>query len=89
MSMDKRGLTKLAEECGELVQAAMKKSAYMDSKHPDKKGDLDKRIEEEMADVLAACEFVQSTLKLNRKAIQKRKEMKLKRFKKWDADPNS
>lgn len=89
MPMDKRGLTKLAEECGELTQAAMKKSAFIDKAHPDKKGNLNKRIEEEMADVLAAIAFVQSTLKLNKKAIQKRKKMKLKRFKEWDADSDS
>lgn len=89
MAMSNKGLTKLSEECGELVQAACKKIAYMDGQHPDKKGDLDKRIEEEMADVLAACDFVKKKLKLNTKAIEKRRKMKLKRFKKWDSDPNS
>ena len=87
MAMDKRGLTKLSEECGELVQASCKKMAYMDSKHPDKKGDLNRRIEEEMADVLAACEFVMETLKLDKKFINKRRKMKLKRFQKWDEKP--
>ena len=86
MAMSNKGLTKLSEECGELVQAACKKIAYMDRKHPDGKGNMNARIEEEMADVRAACDFVEAKLGLNKKAIQKRRKMKLKRFNKWDAE---
>lgn len=68
-----RSLVKLAEECGELVQVICKKQV----KHKDSR--LDKRLSEEIADVLAACENVQDLLALDRKAIQKRVKTKLKK----------
>ena len=90
MPLDKRGLTKVAEECGELTQIAMKKSAYMDSDiHPDGQGSLRLRLQDEIADVLAICEFVINEWGLDCSAIDLRKEAKRARFEKWHLDENS
>ncbi len=82
--MDKKGLTKLQEECAELIQISAKKAAYIDTDiHPDGPKPMSERMIEEMGDVLAAIEFVQEKFGLNKKAIQKRKKQKLEIFKKW------
>ena len=57
--MTANGLAKLLEELGELSQVAAKRLAYFHtSTHPDGAGDLNERMEAEMADVAAACAFV-------------------------------
>lgn len=82
--MDKKGLTKLIEECGELVQIAAKKSAYMDvDLHPDGKGSMKMRLEDELADVEAASQFVIDKFKLNEQRIQQRAIDKLMQFTLW------
>lgn len=54
-----RGLAKLIEECGELMQVAGKRLAYYTiDKHPDGGPPLTTRLEDEIADVIAACQFV-------------------------------
>lgn len=90
MPMSNKGLTKLMEECGELVQVAAKLVAYPDGNHPDGAGDLFMRLEQEIADVIAACRFV--SLKHNQvnfQYIASRIEDKVAMFQKWDAEPNS
>jgi NTP pyrophosphatase (non-canonical NTP hydrolase) len=83
------GLTKLIEECGELVQIAAKKQAYFDTDtHPDGKGSMKRRLEEEMADVMAACVFVAEKFGLDDKFLETRMQKKLALFKSWDNDPN-
>ena len=83
------GLTKLIEECGELVQIAAKKQAYFDTDtHPDGKGSMKRRLEEEMADVMAACVFVAEKFGLDDKFLEARMQKKLALFKSWDNDPN-
>ena len=86
MAMDKKGLTKLVEECGELIQACAKKMAYMEGSHPDGT-DIDSRIEEEMADVLSAIGFVVDSLALDTSVIQSRLDRKAKLFREWDKLP--
>lgn len=84
MAMEKCGLAKLTEECGELIQVAAKKMAYMDTDlHPDGRSMKD-RLEEEIADVLAACTFVAKKLDLNEDYIEKRARDKIARFEEWD-----
>jgi NTP pyrophosphatase (non-canonical NTP hydrolase) len=84
--MHNKGLTKLIEECGELVQIAAKKAAYMDTdEHPDGKGSLKERLENELSDVIAAIAFVDMKLKLDRVRIDARAEQKLVLFEQWDA----
>lgn len=84
--MKARGLAKLVEECGELTQVAAKRIAYPRGKHPDeyREKPLNLRLEEEIADVLAAAAFVVEKLKLDKRAIEFRRIKKLKRFRKWD-----
>lgn len=85
--MHNKGLTKLLEELGELSQIAAKKSAYInDYWHPDQKGNMHVRLEEEMGDVLAAIEFVRKKLFLDSVSIRKRKELKLELYEKWDGE---
>jgi len=79
------GIAKLIEECGELQQVLGKFLTYGMGEHPDGKGPLDKRIEDEMADVLAAMRLVgvkHQTIDLAR--INFRAEQKLKLFLDWD-----
>jgi NTP pyrophosphatase (non-canonical NTP hydrolase) len=84
MPLHDKGLAKLAEECGELTQAAMKKAAFMNSEtHPDG-SKTDRRLEEEIADVMAACQYVIETLNLDRKFIHERTEKKVNIFFSWD-----
>mgnify|MGYP003586498230 CR=1 FL=1 len=88
MTMHYDGLTKLIEECGELIQVASKKQAFFTTdKHPDGAGSLKRRLEEESADVIAACIFVVENFKLDQKFIEERVEKKLKRFRDWHNDP--
>ena len=87
--MKDNGLAKLIEECGELIQIAAKKQAYFNTdSHPDGKGSMKERMEDEIADVLAACVFVAETFKLNQPDIEGRAKGKLELFRKWHKAPN-
>lgn len=86
--MSNKGLTKLGEECGELVQIAMKKIAYPDTdEHPDGKGSMLRRLEDEMGDVIAAMQFVTDKLGLDRERISVQARHKLVTFHRWDQQP--
>jgi len=69
MVMTLNGLAKLTEEIGELIQVVGKKIAYTDGTHPDGKGDLNSRMQEEMGDVIAAIRFVFGKLELDIDAV--------------------
>jgi len=69
MVMTFKGLAKLVEEIGELSQVAGKKIAYMTGDHPDGKGDLNLRIQNEVGDVIAAIRFVFGKLELDIDAV--------------------
>jgi len=80
MAMHCKGLTKLIEECGELTQVAAKKQAYLDDKlYPDG-SNLEIRLQEEIADVLAAIDFVIITLKLDDPTITARMHSKFNQY---------
>jgi NTP pyrophosphatase (non-canonical NTP hydrolase) len=82
--LEKNGLVKLVEECGELTQVAAKKMTRMDSdEHWDGEGSLKTRLEAEAGDVLAAIEIVAQNFDLNSAAIMERKERKLALFREW------
>lgn len=88
MTMSAKGLAKLLEELGECAQVAAKKLAYIDvDEHPDGNGSLAKRLEDELADVAAASQFVCEKFNLDITRMQYRAIEKLDRFRKWDADP--
>lgn len=89
MTMHCNGLTKLIEECGELSQIASKKQAFMNTDtHPDGKGSMKKRLEEEMADVIAACVLVAENFGLNQDFLEQRALKKLALFRSWHNNPN-
>jgi NTP pyrophosphatase (non-canonical NTP hydrolase) len=90
--MTAKGLAKLTEELGELQQVVGKKLAYFSNDnnlHPDGKGDLNKRLEEEMGDVWGAISFVIEKLGLNVSAITDRSCDKWNLFREWDAVPDN
>lgn len=76
------GLSKLIEECGEVIQIAGKIMAKPEGgQHWDGKGDLAERLGEELADLSAAMEFV---LLYNRvPALTQRAERKFEQFTYW------
>jgi len=82
-----KGLEKLAEECNELGVELMKLSIFPTGKHPGRKRSLVVSTEEEIADVLAAAEYFIARHKLDRGKIDKRKELKIRKFSKWWGDP--
>jgi NTP pyrophosphatase (non-canonical NTP hydrolase) len=84
MPLEHNGLIKLSEECGELVQAAMKRVAF------DGEGDihwdgsnLKERLADEIADVLAACTVVQKYHGLDHVRIGARTLKKVALFNYW------
>lgn len=86
MTMSHDGLTKLIEECGELVQVAAKRIAFPnDIFHPDG-SNQDERLQEEIGDVLGAIQFVIEQFALDDLVIDQRVALKLERFKEWHKD---
>jgi NTP pyrophosphatase (non-canonical NTP hydrolase) len=86
MPMTNKGLSKLLEETGELTQIAAKKLAYIHTdEHPDGKGSLASRMEDELADVVAAGTFVTQKFELDTERMKRRSAIKLAVFQAWDA----
>jgi NTP pyrophosphatase (non-canonical NTP hydrolase) len=79
------GLAKLSEECGELTQVIGKIMAFPDPDaiHPDGQGKLHDRLTAEMADVMAACEYVMEFNSVKKGKVKDRIRMKIARFVKW------
>lgn len=90
MPMTAKGLSKLIEECGELTQVAGKKLAYYHTdEHPDGEGSLKRRLENEIADVIAAARFVIEMHGLDDQRVISRIEVKERLFREWHADPTN
>lgn len=88
--MAAKGIAKLIEECGELQQVLGKKLAWWDTDEPHWDGTvLNLRMEEEMADVIAAITFVSRTLGLNMAYIDTIAEEKLATFTEWNNEPGN
>jgi NTP pyrophosphatase (non-canonical NTP hydrolase) len=80
------GLSKLIEECGELLQVAGKLIGSEGKvKHFDG-SDLKERLEEELSDVRAAMVFFIQTNGLNGGKIDTRARQKLEMFHTWHAE---
>lgn len=83
------GLSKLVEECGEVLQVVGKIIATRgDTKHWDGGPPLDERLLDEMADLMAAIQFV-STHNFTRSQVfelHKRATVKFDRFMRWHED---
>ncbi len=85
--MAAQGLAKLVEECGELIQVAGKRLAYFHTdQHPDGGPPLSERLENEIADVIAACLFVIDVQELDLDRITKRQCAKMALFHEWHID---
>lgn len=81
------GLTKLSEECGELVQAIAKFTTFA-AEFPGYNihwdgTDIYKHLEDEIADVLAASTLVTANLELNTDHIAERTLRKTELFRYW------
>lgn len=88
--LEKQGLVKLVEECGELIQIASKKMTRMDSDaHWDNAGSISSRMEDEIADVFAAATIVMENFNLNRERVSERADAKIKLFQTWMTEPDS
>jgi NTP pyrophosphatase (non-canonical NTP hydrolase) len=86
MAMTGKGLAKLIEECGELLRVAGKRLAYYTTdEHPDGGPPLAVRLEEEIADVIAAAKLVTQLHGLDAKRIAERSDAKLRTFLAWHA----
>jgi NTP pyrophosphatase (non-canonical NTP hydrolase) len=89
MPMANKGLAKLIEELGELSQVAGKKLACPNTdEHWDGKGSLKIRMQDEVADVIAALCFVIKTNDLSESHITLRAEEKLRIFEQWNSESN-
>lgn len=93
MAMSAKGLNKLLEECGELTkecgsltQVIGKKLAYPEGPHPNNDGDLKERMEDEIADVIAASHFVTERLGLNKERMVARVERKIAKYEAWEKE---
>lgn len=86
MGMSNNGLSKLAEETGELQQVIGKALAYglICDDHPDGGKPLNDRFVEEAGDVIAAICFVMLKHELSQDALNERAALKLAVFKAWD-----
>lgn len=77
------GLAKLLEESGELQQVIGKLAAYPGGAHPDGTLLID-RLHDEIADVMAACDFVvMVNPRINHGRVEQRRERKRGRFLGW------
>ncbi len=89
MSMSNKGLTKVIEECGELIQVCAKKINYMHTDdHPDGTN-LRIRMFEEIADVMATLDFMMDKFKVTEselKSITYRAKHKVALFNQWDKE---
>lgn len=81
MTVKWRGIHKLTEECGEVLQLLGKLGAFPDGNHPDEKGNLIDRLEGEITDLYVALNYFASENGLN--IDQTRYQKKLKLFREW------
>ena len=81
-----KGIFKLTEECGELLTDIGKLAVFPDTPHPDGKGLMKPRIQDELADVLAAVAYFVEANNFDIGYIAKRRDHKLKKFREWELD---
>ena len=82
------GISKLAEECGEVVQVVGKLIQTRGKLKHWNVPDLKVALEDEIADVMAASTFVINVCGLNAQRISVRASEKLALFKRWHAGEN-
>ncbi len=79
------GISKLIEECGEVVQVCGKLIASRGEVLHFDASNLRDRLQDEIADVLAACRFVTAFCGLDIELIEERAAAKLALFTHWHA----
>jgi hypothetical protein len=77
------GLKKYVEECGEGIVEAAKLMVFPNGKHPARKRNLILSLEDELADQLAAINYLIDRNGLDRKRIEKRAKGKYTKFAGW------
>lgn len=77
------GLSKLIEEAGEVCQVSGKLIATNGQEEHWDGSNLRQRIEDELADLMAACQFVIDHNNLDAEAIKRRADQKLALFAEW------
>lgn len=77
------GISKLVEECGEVLQVAGKLMGTRGHRAHWDGSDLRPRLEEELADLMAAIDFVVEVCRLDRANVAERYREKLARFHAW------
>lgn len=80
------GISKLVEECGEVLQVCGKLIAMGGQAGHFDGSDLRERLTEEIADLQAAVDFVIAHNGLDEAAINRRVAEKRKRFEDWHAE---
>ena len=78
-----KGIGKLVEECGEVMQAAGKAIAFPEGDHPDGKGPVADRLAEECADLYAALDYFVSVNGLPVAEVRLRRDIKVAKFTAW------
>lgn len=78
-----KGIWKLIEEAGEVIQVAGKLGPFPNGAHPDGKGDMVERLEDEMGDLAAALQYVAEENNLSAERITARAMKKLAQFREW------
>ena len=76
-----RGIGKLTEECGEVLQLLGKAIAFPSGDHPDGKGSIRERLPVELADLKAAIEYFERVNRLRIDTL--RQAEKVERFTEW------
>lgn len=83
-SMQWPGVSKLTEECGEVLQVTGKLMGTQGKvEHWDGEGNLDRRLEAELGDLLAAIEFICQHCPINRETVIARAHQKFELFNEW------
>ena len=78
-----RGIGKLAEECGEVLQVVGKAIAFPNDDHPDGNGPVRARFIEELAYLYAALDYFCKANHLPDEPIARRRQQKLEQFHRW------
>ena len=78
-----RGIGKLIEECGEVLQLCGKVIPFPVGPHPDGAGELRERLEQECADLYAALDYFVDANGLNRNLMMERRAKKAQTFQQW------
>lgn len=77
------GLAKVVEESSETLTEVGKLMAFPEGDHPDGKGDMRTRLEDELADLQAAIDYVKGANYLDLEGMERRTVKKLNLFHRW------